>query len=195
MPEQERLYSGHESRHFYKVMVAISLRYGIMHQPTSGSNYPWTGSPKVYRNAKTGEVYTKMSAEEYSDFLRHISAQVRSMRPASERSKPVVILHDRDPSHTSVLVQTFCAENNIVAALLPPRSPDLSPPDYGVFGGVKGQWRKEAHNKQLLSTSHWLEACRLFDALLDSSNYQGAMRALPARLDACIRCNGSHFER
>lgn len=72
----------------------------------------------------------------------------------------------------------------------PPRSPDLSPMDYAVWGIIKEKVYKQdiqnvEHLKRLIT-----EAFQSFDANLCSK----ICDSLPERISACIAQNGGHFE-
>ena len=72
----------------------------------------------------------------------------------------------------------------------PPRSPDLSPMDYGVWGIIKEKvFRQENSNLQMLEISI-REAFQSFDRDLCSK----ICDSLPQRISQCMNEDGGHFE-
>lgn len=193
--EQQRLSSSHDSRVHYKVIVVAGTRFGMYICPASGSTFNDTSTPKIYVDAKTGQEHQALCGPEYAENIEQVITTIRSkLTTRAEQARPIVLLHDRDPCHRCAAVHTACRKNNIINVYLPPRSPDLSPPDYGVFGAVKQKWCREVRRQGLLNKASWAQACQLFNDLLKKSNYIGAIEGLPARIEACLQQGGKHFE-
>ena len=68
---------------------------------------------------------------------------------------PLVLVHDRDPSHKVRAVRCFLEARGIYNAMLPPRSPDLDPLDYCVFGNAK----RVVEGKSPKNTAEFLTLC------------------------------------
>lgn len=75
--------------------------------------------------------------------------------------------------------------------LLPPRSPDLDPLDYGVFGAAKRRLREE----RVRGKVGFDEACKHFMEDLQALDATRIIEQLPLRLQACIESRGAHIEQ
>lgn len=104
--------------------------------------------------------------------------------------KPINLLHDRDPAHTSKAFKTFTVNYNINAELLPPRSPDLNPLDYGVFGPAQ----KKLEAEMELRPMSFEQQCSFMEGAIKMANVDAAIAALPLRIKRCIQAKGGHFE-
>jgi hypothetical protein len=104
--------------------------------------------------------------------------------------RPVNLLHDRDTAHTSTAFKSFAASYNVNAVLLPARSPDLDPLDYGVFGPA--QRKLEAERERRVMTFE--EECTFLERAIQGANTDAAIAALPGRIKRCIAAKGGHFE-
>ncbi|GBM09085.1 hypothetical protein AVEN_62907-1 [Araneus ventricosus] len=68
---------------------------------------------------------------------------LKRLRQAIRRKSPAKwqggwsLHHDNAPSHTSIVVQTWLAEKNILLLHQPPYSPDLAPSDFSLFPKIK----------------------------------------------------------
>lgn len=110
-----------------------------------------------------------------------------TLRPARH---PIKLLHDRDPAHTSKEFSEFAARYNIHAVLLPPRSPDLDPLDYGVFGPAQRALDQEVERRAMT----FEQQCAYLQGRIMQVNTDAAITALPSRIARCIAAAGWHFE-
>ena len=78
-----------------------------------------------------------VNTEMYTSVLRRVRDEVRKKRPEKWRTKSLFLLHHNAPAHRSVLVKDFLARNNVTKLQHPPYSPDLPPPDFYLFPGLK----------------------------------------------------------
>jgi hypothetical protein len=106
------------------------------------------------------------------------------------KRRPVNLLHDRDAAHTSTAFKSFAANYNINAVLLPARSPDLDPLDYGVFGPA--QRKLDAERELRVMTFE--EECTFLERAIQRTNTDAVIAALPGRIKRCIAAKGGHFE-
>lgn len=104
--------------------------------------------------------------------------------------RPINLLHDRDPAHTSAEFREFAARYNINAVLLPPRSPDLDPLDYGVFGPAQRSLDRELEQRNMT----FEQQCAYMEGFIKQANTDAAIAALPSRIARCIAARGWHFE-
>lgn len=103
---------------------------------------------------------------------------------------PWPLVCDRDPSHNSRFVSAAQADIGFERVFLPPQSSDLDPLDYGIFGAVKRRW----HQLYAENRWDWDTACRKFIDMLQKADADKIIRALPGRMEACIKAGGKHFE-
>ena len=140
---------------------------------------------------RTGDS-TQLTAKKY---IKIVQASVlqglrKRKQPGSSDAPRASLLHDRDPAHQSKEFAAFAERSGIRVAVLPPRSPDLDPLDYGVFGTVKNQLEKEVEQQGL----DWSQRCSRLVELLEGFNPDAAIIALPGRIERCIAARGGHFE-
>lgn len=103
---------------------------------------------------------------------------------------PVNLLHDRDTAHKSKVFSKFAASYNVNAVLLPARSPDLDPLDYGVFGPAQKKLDAEMEKRPMT----FEEQCTFLEETIKQTNTDAAIMALPGRIARCIKAKGGHFE-
>ena len=148
----------------------------------------WEGPRKSYF------VSGKPSTELYIKILRENVFTGRVLvddQLLSTRSSQLTLVHDRASYHTSKAFTAFAARSNINAKLLPPRAGDLDPLDYGVFSNVKREWRRQVQRLGL----DWKGQCYLLIELLQDFDADASIRALPHKINACIKAQGRHFEK
>jgi len=104
--------------------------------------------------------------------------------------RPLNLLHDRDSAHTSKVFTSFATTYNVNAVLLPPRSPDLDPLDYGVFGPAQRKLDAEMEKRRMT----FEDQCTFLEQTIRASNTDAAIMALPGRIARCIKAKGGHFE-
>jgi hypothetical protein len=104
--------------------------------------------------------------------------------------RTINLLHDRDGAHNSKAAKSFAAHYNVNAVLLPPRSPDLNPLDYGVFGPAQKKLDRAMEERRL----SWEEQCAFLETALKDADTDAAIKVLPGRIARCIAAKGGHFE-
>lgn len=187
MVRPQRVYAAKASRGAVQLAVACCFTGGVYCKEVSGTKYPGY-QQKVYLKPN-GEPHTKMGAEEYADFVEE--AWQHFMRNADFRSRhrDAWVLHDRDPAHRGEAVRQRLEKLRLDARLLPPRSPDLQPLDYGIFGNCKRQLAKES-----MQLRDWQSKAIEFKKLVEAAPFQNVIRQFPLRLQACVKNGGRHFE-
>ncbi len=110
-----------------------------------------------------------------------------TLKPAR---RPINLLHDRDAAHTAKAFTAFATTYNVNAVLLPPRSPDLNPLDYGVFGPVQKKLDKAIEEGRMT----WDQQCSFLEDALKAAKVDAAIKQLPRRIARCIEAKGGHFE-
>jgi len=101
---------------------------------------------------------------------------------------------DRATSHTShasmAEIQSFFGDRVISKGLWPPRSPDLTPPDYFVWGYLKGiVYQNKPRSIDALKTNI-TEEFQAVTADVLARNFQNIAR----RVQFCLDGNGGHFQ-
>lgn len=140
---------------------------------------------KKFQTAK-GEDAKGMCGAEYVDFLEQLLPQGLNTR---SRGQALMVIHDRGPAHNSNFVKPYCEKRGVRCAMLPPRSPDLDPLDYAVFGQAKRIMEDarptnlEAFNKACLEFINKLQG---MDAGVQTAGFR-------ERLDAVVTARGGHI--
>jgi hypothetical protein len=154
----------------------------------TGTQYP--GCPPLHKyTAANGKPAKCMGQEEYADFIEYAWGQFNQVRAFRRRSAEALLIHDRSRVHSSKVVQQRLGSLGINARLAPPRSPDLMPLDYGVFGAIKLQL-----GRGLPRTAPWEQRARKFLELLRQRPSDRVIQSFKERLIACIRAHGGHIE-
>jgi hypothetical protein len=96
-----------------------------------------------------------MAGEEYSPFLKAAWEHFMKQPGFRAHHRSALLVHDRSKAHGSTNVKHSLEEMNLACKVLPPRSPDLMPLDYGVFGSVKQQLGRELPHGLTEPTGSW----------------------------------------
>ncbi|KFM62375.1 Histone-lysine N-methyltransferase SETMAR, partial [Stegodyphus mimosarum] len=131
-----------------------------------------------------------INASSYCETLKRLRKSLKNRRPG-KLSKGIVLLHDNARPHaakqTCELLKTFRWEvwNHS------PYSPDLSPPDFHVFGPLKQELSKRRYHSDAevkATAQQWLsDVGRDFFA-------EGIEKLVP-RLDKCLNNGGNYVEK
>lgn len=194
-PEPTVFYSDSSKGHSLKLAVAIMLGYAPYVKILTGSKYD--GCPPLKTYTKTAGdrdvVYTGMSSQEYIDFLVEALAHFEALRQGLMQSPSLRIVHDRARPHTAKATTEWAARVGVQILTLPPRSPDLDPLDYGVFGSFKAKLFSDARvgRKQPWD---WNKMCRKAVKRMRKFCADEAIMQYPRRVRACIAENGCHIK-
>lgn len=178
------------------VMVFIRLGYPPLVITCTGSNYPDMPKIKQYRNPDSGKVYTSLGNIEYQAGIKQALTHLTSKDAKSSSLRPspaVVLLHDNDTAHTARRVAEFAAKQTaprLLLRYLPPHSPDLTPHDSGFLAEVKREWHRlkdEGHMS-------WADLCKKAIELIQKTEPDNYIRAIPLRWRACVEEAGGHIE-
>lgn len=173
-----------------KVAVAISKVGGVFCKEVTGTEYDGY-TPKPY-SKKNRVPYDSMGAEEYCDFLTAAWNQFMRKSDFRDRVEEAFVVHDRDPVHRSTLVQEHATHLQGMQKglqLLPPRSPDMQPLDYGIFGTVKTQL-----DRLVGLRADWSVRATTFMRLIREASIHRTIDQFPLRLQACIQAGGKHID-
>lgn len=189
MDKVERYHVGGSERRRLKVCVFLRQNFPNQVYTVSTSRYPDFTAPQVYKKAN-GEVHKGLCGEEYLHAVQKaVENSVQHVTRGELRS--MVLLHDRDPSHKDSIVKSWCEDQGITIELLPERSPDLDPLDYGLFGVAK-QKLDTAIQRQNLT---WKARCIKLLEILKAQPADATIGELPLRWQACIQAGGRHFDQ
>ena len=139
--------------------------------------------------AKGPKPATSMGGEEYLHFVK-AAWEGFMQQPAFRRiAKGAVLIHDKSRIHTSKAVQQGLADMGLAYMVQPPRSPDLMPLDYGVFGGMKSQLARAARRFKT-----WEETVQAFKGMLLAFDPRATIAQFKLRIDKVIEMKGKHIE-
>jgi len=94
-------------------------------------------------------------------------------------------------SHTSMAeVQSFFDDRVVSKGLWPPLSPDLTPPDYFLWGYLKGRVYPNTPRTTDALKTYIAEEIRAVTADLLARTFQNMAR----RVQSCLDANGGHFQ-
>ena len=188
MDKVERYHVGGSERRRLEVCVFLRQNFPNQVYTVSTSSYHGFTAPKVYKKAN-GEVHTGMCGEEY---LHAVQKAVENSVQHATRGElsSMVLLHDRDPAHKDSIVKSWCEAKGITIELLPERSPDLDPLDYGLFGVAKQKLAKAIQRQH-----SWEDSCTKLLEILKAQPADATIGELPLRWQACIQAGGRHFDQ
>lgn len=200
------------ARRSLKVQVALRWGYKPVVLLLTGTNWPGhpanavpylkpAGKPSAAKRAKmtAAEVaeaskpvpYKAMSAPEYKDKVKEAFDMLLPERLLPPKSRPEMYLfHDRAKVHGGL--EEWLEGQGITEVMLPPRSCDLDPLDYGIFGDAKRLW---SHMRE--EGVQWDAACSRFKEHLEDLSVQQVKRVLGKlvpRMKAVIASGGGHIE-
>jgi hypothetical protein len=186
----QRLAAKEEEGSWWEGVVLIRLGKPpiIEAVPTPSNPYPnsvWLSTgKKTTKPSLTGAIYKKI--------IKGALIGTGNVRDGTAHlpPTPINLLHDRDPAHSDKGFLRFAASYNIKPVLLPPRSPDLDPLDYGVFGPAQRALDREVE----LRPMDFEQQVSFFVGRLLATDTDAGIKALPGRIQRCIAAKGGHFE-
>lgn len=187
MKTPSRYYTARNNRHSLKLAVFCNTLGGMFIKETTGTRYEGYIAEKTYRT-KQGDGAGSIVAEEYIDCLRAAVSHFMSVPAFRRQATSPMLMHDRSKIHTSKLVTHALQDLQLRAALQPPRSPDLMPLDYGIFGFTKAKQERE---EPMHAT--WGDKVKMFKNLLTNAPTKATINEFPLRLQACIDSRGEHL--
>lgn len=173
-------------------LAAVIIKYGQppavipVQTPKDKLSYTtWLAKDKKGGQAElTGPVYRRIMRDK-------LRPGCNLTDPAKRPPKrPLNLLHDRDPAHTSKTFKRFAEQYNVNVVELPSNSPDLDPLDYGVFGPAQRKLDKELELRNMTFD----EQCQFLTEAIEEANSDAAIMQLPHRIQRCIEAKGWHFE-
>ena len=177
---------GGSSRRAAKLAVFINSRGGVFIQEVTGTKYDGCPARREYLT-KDGKRAKGVTLEEYKDCVRAACVHYEAVVPALRRHADCMqLVHDKAKiHHTKPLTE---APWQPVAH--PPRSPDMMPLDYGIFGTVKTRLQREVPRG-----ATWEHKVQLFKKILGEAPFKRTIEHFKLRMEACIESKGWHFEQ
>lgn len=186
MPPMQRTFTAQE-RGKLKVAVALIPALGVTHvRPLTGTTCASLKPAKQYytKASKGNKIATSMTQAEYMDFAAEVLELLK------EKGCKVIWVHDRDRAHLGEAATQQIQDQGHKVMVLPPRSPDLDPLDYAVFGHSKLWLERNEGVRKLV----WDDKCSAFIDHIKRLDPGRQMAGLKKRLEMVIQENGGHIE-
>jgi hypothetical protein len=169
--------------------VAICQFGGVYVKETTGTHYFQCRKPQAYSDAE-GRTLQRFGSAECIAFLKAALRYFKRHRKFKGDMTDVMLVFDRSRVHSSRMVTNWLHEQGINFKLAPPRSPDLMPLDYAVFGTAKLEL-----GRHWLPTAAWHDRVHTFLELLRKKPSAAIYDEFVERLQCCIQQNGGRFEQ
>jgi hypothetical protein len=190
VPPRQTTYVAKGNRAAVKLAVALipsnSEGQRVVVRTVTGTTTNTELQPRAYYLDARGKRATGLSGAEYLDFLKEVFPK---RQYGGRRSHPMVLVHDKYPSHNVKAVRTFLNSKGIINAMLPPRCPDLMPLDYCVFANAKRPMKQASAS----SVREFADQCRGFMHALQQVDAVASTEGFPRRLDKVIGAQGGHI--
>ena len=178
------------SRKSLKLAVACNAVAGMFIQEVTGTKYEGFQKGSYEVQGKDGpKPATSMNSEEYLHFVGAAWAGFKQKPAFRTVSKGAMLIHDKSRVHTSKKVQDGLKALGLAYMVQPPRSPDLMPLDYGIFGSIKVKLARAAPR---LKT--WEEKVQAFKSMLLEFNPAPTISQFQLRIARVIEREGKHIE-
>ena len=168
--------------------VAVCMAGGVYMKDMTGTNYDGMHPIKAYLT-KDKKPCKRYGGEEYSDFLKEAFRYFMGVKEFRRQSQHALVIHDRSKAHTAKAVTRTLSHMRLRAELLPPRSPDMQPLDYGIFSTSKAKLARD-----LGARSDWSRRVTTLKNLIRSSPVERSIKQFVKRLAACINEGGQHID-
>jgi hypothetical protein len=174
--------------------VAVNSVGGVYVKETTGTSYPgyaaaWSFQTEVSKKKGVWKSATRMTGEEYLSFIEEALAYFKQQPGFPSKVSDVLLLHDKSRQHRSKTAVEGLHELGLAVMVQPPRSPDLMPLDYGIFGFTKNQL-----DRQVPRHAAWGDRVKRFKELLQECSPASTIAEFPLRLRAIIDSKGGHIE-
>jgi hypothetical protein len=179
----------HPQRRNLKLAVAICSTGGVFQMELTGSDYPGCPAFPPYLDSK-GRQLISMGGEEYLHVINAAWQHFSENREFRARRKTALLVHDRGKAHMSAVVMHGLQQLGLRAVAMPPRSPDLMPLDYGIFGTCKLQLERS-----MPRNAAWGDRVGRFKELIAAAAVKPTIGQFEQRLDAALRAGGGHIDQ
>jgi hypothetical protein len=172
-----------------RLAVAICSLGGVFQMELTGTSYPGCPALPEYLDQR-GNPLASMGAQEYLHFITSAWQHFTLDRDFRSRKNEAMLVHDRNRAHTSKLVKEGLAKLRLPAVAMPPRSPDLMPLDYGIFGTCKLQLERTTPRN-----APWDTRVSRFKALIKEAPVGPTIAQFEDRLKAVLQSGGGHIDQ
>ena len=132
-----------------------------------------------------------INAEYFSSLLVHLKDILKEKRPSRGKvAKGALFLHGNAPSHRALATQKKLAHLGFQCLDHPPYSPELTPPDYQLFPGLK----KQLKGRHFSSDAEVIAAAETWLDGQPSELFLSVLQKLEQRAKMCIELRGEHVE-
>jgi hypothetical protein len=187
MATPQRFYTNKENRRQLNLAVFCNIHGGIFIIETTGSKYDGYEAGTKYLT-QAGNDASKMVAGEYMHCVQAALNHFMQYPAFREVRESAMLVHDKSKVHMSKPVKKGLEDLALRVVVGPPRSPDLMPLDYGIFGFTKTQLERN-----LTKHANWGDRVQKFKELLRTASPVATIEEFPLRLQACINAKGSHL--
>jgi len=130
-----------------------------------------------------------INAEYYSSLLVQLKEILKEKR-RGKVTKGVLFLHDNASAHRALATQKKLAYLGFQCLDHPPYSPDLAPPDYHLFPGLK----KQLKGRHFSSDAEVTAAAETWKDGQPSEFFLSGLQKLQQRAKKCIELRGEYVE-
>lgn len=178
-----------------KLMVCMGMMYGrgAALVELTGTEYEGRAERKTYTTVNGSKACEALGAHEYIDALKALIKHYCRLCPSLRGNPNFAVMHDNARPHIAKVVQDFLKSEGIKVVMVPTRSPDMDPWDYGVFGGFKQSLFRDSRKRKMDWDQQCQEAVKRLKEL-DKTKLDNAIDELPLRMQACIDVKGQHIE-
>jgi histone-lysine N-methyltransferase SETMAR len=134
--------------------------------------------PVMEHHTVTAEWYTKYA----------LSAVLQAWDSKRQSRRDLRLHHDNAAAHTAKLTREYLAEKGVTVLPHPPYSPDLSPPDFFLFGYLKQRMR----GKRFKSLDEVLLVLGQEIAEIGKETWHSAFNEWFRRLELCVNNHGDY---
>lgn len=187
---KEQMYVKKQERATVKWVVALHTRTKTSTwMRVHGTTENMCDKPLPEYLTRAGKAALGFCTEEYLKILERLFPEDK--RRSCNRGPQWVeaLVHDRDPVHQTKEVEDFLHARGIKNCLLPPRSPDLDPLDYCVFGCVKRSVRVVDDT----NLDGFKKKCATLESKLGELDVERKTSGFKARLLRVVKAKGGHI--
>jgi len=208
MPLPERCFVEKERKNSLSLIVFMNMEAGMFIMPLTGSkvsqhsslhaqlpasqgrSYSTRGGAAAARMTAAEYIYCVQQAIKYYDSLQLGRGNLQLTRAGFEKwLSQLRLVHDRSSCHSTVDIVVRGNSASLPVITAPPRSPDLMPLDYGVFGTAKSSLMREVSQM-----ATWDTRAERFVKLLGETKFKPIIEAYHKRLKMCVDRDGRRVE-
>lgn len=198
MDPPEKIFQETPTKNRLTAIVFISMRHGVFVKLLTGTRVPkaapWLDKLTNKKRYKTlaGKDAERMTMEEYIDcctaMTRHFAGEGATDAKRARMVRQLVLVHDKSTCHPGSPIDVGL-RSKLAVSMAAPRSPDLMPLDYAVFG-----WAK----RKLLGAEKkgwtWANRAEFFVKTLQGFDPKPCIKAYEHRLKECYESGGMRVQ-